>query len=173
MNYSGGNQSGFYEAPPVDPNYTTNQGGGHTGFAIVSLILSILSLILCCCMGFNFILVIPALILGIVTLVKRYSGKGMAIAGIIISTIAMLITGMMLAFYGPIFSDVFKVANDFENVRDTYEETGEIPEYLEKYTDEKYDEVWKKEGYDDFYDFFDYVIEEMDKSYSEAENNAD
>ena len=68
---------------------------------------------------------------------------------------------------------IFKVAKDFENVRDTYEETGEIPEYLEKYTDEKYDEVWKKEGYDDFYDFFDYVIEEMDKSYSEAENNTD
>ncbi len=170
MNYSGGNQSGFYEAPPADPNYTSNQEGRHTGFAIASLILGILSLILCCCVGFNFILAIPALILGIVTLVKHYNGKGMAIAGIIISSIAMIITGMYLAIYGPIFSDVFKVASDFENVRDTYEETGEIPEYLEKYTDEKYDEIWEKEGYDDFYDFFDYAIEEMDKSYSQSQN---
>lgn len=168
------NNNGIYESSPYPPNEEyNNQGKGYIGFAIASLVLSILSLILCCCWGFNLVLAIPALILGIVALVKRYKGKGMAISGIIISSVSILITGMMLVSYGPIFKDVFRTANDFENIRDTYEETGELPEYLEKYTDEKYDYIWQSEGYDDFYDFFDYVIEEVDKSNAEANNNAD
>jgi len=162
------NKGGVYEAPPFEPNDYGNSNGGHTGFAIASLVLGILSLILCCCFGLNFVIAIPALILGTIALAKRYSGKGMAIAGIIISGIAILITSMMLAFYGPIFSDVYKAMSDFENIRDTYEATGEIPEYLEKYTDEKYDEVWKSKGYNDFYEFFDALIDEINEEYTET-----
>ena len=161
----GGNKKAIYEAPPPEFNDYEVQQGGHTGFAVASLVLSILSLILCCCMGFNFILAIPALIFGILALVKRYSGKGMAIAGIIISSIAIIVTGSILAIYGPIFSDAYKVSTHFESVRSNFEETGEIPDYLEKYTDEKYDQVWKNQGYDDFYDFFGAMLEEMGTNY--------
>lgn len=151
----------FYEAPPVNPDERSSEIQGSSSFAIVSLVLSILSLVLCCCMGFNFILAVPAVIFGIVSLVKKRRGKGMAIAGIIISAISILLTSMILAVYGPIFNNTMKVAMDFDNVYYTFNQTGEIPEYLEKYTDEKYDYLWKNSGYSDFYDFFDAMLDEM------------
>ncbi|MDE5946911.1 MAG: DUF4190 domain-containing protein [Oscillospiraceae bacterium] len=151
----------FYEAPPVNPDERGSKIQGSSAFAIVSLVLSIISLILCCLMGLNFILAIPALIFGIVSLVKRRRGKGMAIAGIIISAISILLTSMLIAIYGPIFNNTMKVAMDFDNVYTTFNETGEIPEYLEKYTDEKYDYLWKNAGYDDFYGFFDEMLDKM------------
>lgn len=151
----------FYEASPVNPDERGSEIQGSSAFAIVSLVLSILSLVLCCCMGFNFILAVPAVIFGIISLVKKRRGKGMAIAGIIISAISILLTSMILAVYGPVFNNTIKVAMDFDNVYNTFNETGEIPEYLEKYTDEKYDYLWKNSGYNDFYDFFDAMLDEM------------
>lgn len=70
------------------------------GFAIASLVLGILSLVLCCLGGG--VLGIIGLILGIVSLVKKESKMGMAIAGVITSSfgivfgIAMLIYAVMM-----------------------------------------------------------------------------
>lgn len=58
------------------------------GFAIASMVLGILSLVLCCVYG-GF-LGIPGLIFGIVSLTKKESGMGMAVAGIITSSIGMV-----------------------------------------------------------------------------------
>lgn len=58
------------------------------GFAIASLVLGIISLVLCCVYG-GF-LGIPGLIFGIVSLVKKESRMGMAIAGIITSSLGLV-----------------------------------------------------------------------------------
>lgn len=68
------------------------------GMAIVGFVLSLVSS-LCCCGAFNFI----SLILSIVGLVQSKnmngSGRGLAIAGIIISAI-MIIIGIILIIFG-------------------------------------------------------------------------
>ena len=51
------------------------------GFAIASLILGILSVLCCCCTGVSALFGIVGVILGVVTLVKKFAGKGCAIAG--------------------------------------------------------------------------------------------
>lgn len=74
------------------------------GFAIASLVLGILSLVLCCVYG-GF-LGILGLIFGIVSLVKKESKMGMAIAGIITSSfglvygILMVMATVMMVRYG-------------------------------------------------------------------------
>lgn len=73
------------------------------GFAIASLILGILSLVLCCIGGG--VLGIAGLALGIASLVKKESSMGMAVAGIITSVfgiiygIAILIMAVMFSGY--------------------------------------------------------------------------
>ncbi len=74
------------------------------GFAIASLVLGILSLVLCCVYG-GF-LGIPGLIFGIVSLVRKESKMEMAIAGIITSSIGfiygilMIMATVMTIHYG-------------------------------------------------------------------------
>ena len=70
------------------------------GFAIASLVLGILSLVLCCLFGG--VLGIVGLILGIVSLVKKESKMGMAIAGIITSAFG-IIFGIAMAIYFVMF----------------------------------------------------------------------
>ena len=89
-------------------NVTVNNGGEKktNGLAIAGFVMSIVSVFLCC--G---ILNVPGLILSIVGLVKAKDyngdGKGLAIAGIIISAIVIVI--------GIILSTVLTVA-DWENI---------------------------------------------------------
>lgn len=70
--------------------------GEKKGFAIASLVLGIVSLVLgCCAYGLTTISSIVGLVLGIIFLKKnqhlgKYQGKGMAIAGIICSAIGLL-----------------------------------------------------------------------------------
>lgn len=67
------------------------------GFAIASMVCGIVS-ILCCCTGyFGLLLSIVAVVLGIVALVKKYDGKGMAIAGIICGSIGLIIVLILIA----------------------------------------------------------------------------
>ena len=66
----------------------------HKGFAIASLVLGILSIVLCCIYG-GF-LGILGLIFGIVSLAKKESKMGMAIAGIITSALGLIYAIMMV-----------------------------------------------------------------------------
>lgn len=91
-----------YYSVPEEPK----KGGGYIGVAIASLICGILALICCpvaccgaCCGGFNILLAIAAIALGIITLVKAFDGKGMAIAGLICGGIALI--GMLFALAVP------------------------------------------------------------------------
>lgn len=62
-----------------------------SGMSIASLILGILSLLLCC-IGIGGILGIIGFILGLVVLVNKKSGTGLAITGIITSILGMLLS---------------------------------------------------------------------------------
>lgn len=108
--------------------YTENSvtDNGYKGVAIASLICGIVSLLCCCCGGFNFLVAIAAVVLGIVALVKKFSGKGMAIAGIVCGGIAVLLTLIVMitsASSASILSEVF--GPEFEDtLEEIYDDMG-------------------------------------------------
>lgn len=77
-----------------NPMYSSNQNqyystedtgkvtGGNIGVSIASLICGIFSIVCCCATYFALVLAIAAITLGIIAIVKKYDGQGMAIAGI-------------------------------------------------------------------------------------------
>ncbi len=112
--------------------------GGYIGVAIAALVCGILSLLCCplaccgsCCGGFNVLLALAAIVLGIVTLVKTFEGRGMAIAGIICGGIALV--GMIFALTLPasftkglmtgILGQEYN-AGDFDNLEDLMKDLG-------------------------------------------------
>lgn len=102
----GGNQSatgGFNNNPYGDPNAATPcftpagpQIDRSNGMGIASLVLGILSLLLCCCYGFGILLAIPAVILAIVDGVKYRKMCGYDIAGLIFGIIGFLLGAITL-----------------------------------------------------------------------------
>ncbi|MCL2717550.1 MAG: DUF4190 domain-containing protein [Lachnospiraceae bacterium] len=80
------NTGSSYNPPP---KYTAggSENTGNSGLAIASLVCGIVS-IFCC--YFSFFVSAAGLITGIMALVKKQPGRGMAIAGIIISSISIL-----------------------------------------------------------------------------------
>lgn len=63
------------------------------GFAVASMILGICSVLGSCCLfGFTLLTSIAGLVLGIVSLKRNEDGKGMAITGIILSSVGILLT---------------------------------------------------------------------------------
>lgn len=119
------NQSYSYQNNPYQTNQYqnnmynsySNQGygtpqdmdGGAMGMAVASLILGIVALILSCCLGgtwwLDIIIAVAGLVFGIISVHKNSSGKGMAIAGIICSSIAivMVIVLLIVGFAALIF----------------------------------------------------------------------
>lgn len=70
--------------------------GGYIGVSIASLVCGIFAIICCCATTFSLVLSIAAIVLGIISIVKKYDGKGMAIAGIATGGVAIVLT--ILAF---------------------------------------------------------------------------
>ncbi len=81
------NMAYSYPGMPMQP-----QGNGMMGISIAGMVLGILSIICCFLTLLNFILVIPGLVLSIIAVVKQYDGKGMAIAGIICSSLGGILS---------------------------------------------------------------------------------
>ena len=76
----------------------SNQTNGSTpGFAIASLVLGIISILICCCWGSGIVLAIPGLILGISANKKQKTGIGTA--GIICSIIGTVLNVIALLYY--------------------------------------------------------------------------
>lgn len=89
----------------MDPMLAPKQSQGK-GLAIASLVLGILGIV-CCCIGVGAIFGLVGLILGIVAINKAdSSSKGIAIAGLIVSIIALLLGAYMLISYGIVFSQI-------------------------------------------------------------------
>ena len=102
-NYSG--QGGSYQSGySQNTGYGTpqNMDGGSTGFAIASMILGIVAILMMCCVPsfwLKTIVAVLGLVFGIISLQnKNNAGRGMAIAGIICSGIAMVVYVIGLVF---------------------------------------------------------------------------
>lgn len=102
--YGAYNQPPQYNAPYFNQQYPIyNFQEKPKGFAIASLILGICSFLGSCCVWFLTIVTsITGLILGIVSLKRNEGGKGMAVAGIILSAVGILfsIFAMIIFIFG-------------------------------------------------------------------------
>jgi hypothetical protein len=140
-----------------------NKEKGKKGYAITALVLGIVSIVCGCC-GLGFIAAPISIIFGIIVLAKKYSGKGMAIAGIIMSAITIVALIFLCVMYGSYAKDYIRFSSEATQVIEDYEETGELPDYLDKYNDDDYSDFWESAGYDNFTEFFDAFIEEFESS---------
>lgn len=148
-----------------DPNYRgyDDPKSGKTGLAVASLILGIIGFICCCC-GFGYVLAPLSIILGIISLATHRGGKGFAVTGIILSAITIIILVIFALVYGPIARDYIRFVSEADKVIEEYAETGELPDYLDKYNDPKYKDFWESNGYKNFNDFLDDLIDQLKKS---------
>lgn len=86
-NYTYNNGSSGYGTPQ-------NMDGGSTGLAIASMILGIIALLFGCCavhMVVTIFCVVLSIVFGILSIHKGSQGKGMAVAGIVCSIIALVV----------------------------------------------------------------------------------
>lgn len=152
----------------VNP-YQYGQGDGMNtqknqskALAIVGLVLSILSFIFCLCYCAALPLGIAGIIISIIVLAGKKSGKGMAIASMILSGLAVIISVVTIAVAGSLSDNVVEFYADLPEIVEDYKEDGSVPDYLEEY----------KEQYPEYFDaFMEGVIEEYDKDpekYNEA-----
>ena len=97
---SSASSSGFYESSETYTDYSENyeeEGGGSIGFAIASLVCGCLS-ILCCVGGcISWIFSIVAIVMGIITITRKYDGRGFAIAGLITGGVGILLSIIIVA----------------------------------------------------------------------------
>lgn len=91
----------------------SNMDGGSTGFAIASMILGIVAILMMCCVPsfwLKTIVAVLGLVFGIISLQnKNNAGRGMAIAGIICSGIAMVVYVIGLVFGTLALSTLFSL----------------------------------------------------------------
>ncbi|MFD6700556.1 MULTISPECIES: DUF4190 domain-containing protein [unclassified Microbacterium] len=76
------------------------------GMSIASMVLALVSIVF----GFTFLVPIAALILGIAGLRKEPAGRGMAVAGVIISSFILLVWALILIIFLVVGLSVFGVA---------------------------------------------------------------
>ncbi|MBP0968362.1 MAG: DUF4190 domain-containing protein [Oscillospiraceae bacterium] len=149
-----------YNGPVMTGNYNTGSPDVQapvpekkSGFAIASLVLGILSLIGFCCCGITVITAPLALIFGIISLAKKRSGTGMAIAGIVMAVLSILMIGVMifsvkdfLPYSEEIVQDYTHVIAEQDEVFPEYEKDGTLPPYIAKYKESPYKELLDKYG---------------------------
>ncbi|OZB86062.1 DUF4190 domain-containing protein [Microbacterium sp. 13-71-7] len=76
------------------------------GMSIASLVLALVSIVF----GFTFLVPVAALILGIAGIRKERAGRGMAVAGVIISSLILLVWALILILFFVIGLSAFGVA---------------------------------------------------------------
>lgn len=137
--------------------------------SVTCFVLSLVNIVLCCCTTYLFAPV--SIVFGIVSLVKKWAGKGFAVAGIIISSlslVAMIVSSVLFntAFREP-YEDMMRFAMSPDQYIEEYQETGEVPDDFKKYCDPEYDSWWKFMGYDSFDAFFDDYMKGFMDSYTQ------
>ncbi len=85
------NNNTYYQQAPVMSTPNVPAEKTTDGLGIASMVLGIISVVICCCYGIGLLLAIPGLILGLVAKKSPETGKrsGFALAGIIISAISI------------------------------------------------------------------------------------
>ncbi|MBQ6568697.1 MAG: DUF4190 domain-containing protein [Clostridia bacterium] len=111
----------YYTAP--EPAEFDSDAG--KGVGIASMVLGILSILFCCCCCCNIIFIAPALICAIIGINKR-KGNGFAIAGLILSIVAAILTAIFTFYVLSI-----DITNFEEISRYSESEQGETPTFEE------------------------------------------
>lgn len=111
-------QDGFRQAPQnpysqMGQSVSTQSG---QGLAVAGMVLGIISLV-CCCMGYiALVLGIVGFVLSLVSLIQKRPGKGMAIAGIICSSISIVILIICIVIGSSVSpTDVQEIMKELEN----------------------------------------------------------
>lgn len=152
------------------------------GFAIASMVLGIVSIFTCCLTITHFILAIIAFVLGIASLVsKKRGGTGMAVAGvatssvsIVLSLIIALSAGRIVFEFGGFYRDLIKTEVNEKEVAEEYIKTGELPDYLKKYDEGEWGEVFDymyDGGFEEY--FYDNFVEDYDDHYYDKHRTND
>jgi len=126
--------------------------------ALASLIVSLVNFFV---MGsvLTFISLPVVIVLSVIVFKKGYDGKPMAIVAIVISLISALIFAMYIAIAVKLAPDIRYFVNNDREIVENYDKYGEIPEQYHKYADSKYDKLWKRMGYNDFDEFFEFIVD--------------
>lgn len=135
------------------------------GFAVASMVLGIISVVMCCSIFIRTILSIAALVFGIIALVSKQRGTGMSITGIITSSVSIIMSIILLVAFGKVapefgsfIMDLCKAAVDQETVVEEYERTGELPDYLQKYDEGEWGEFFDSLYDGGFKEYFEEVF---------------
>lgn len=156
------NEENIYEGTILEDDF--KQKNTKIWASVTSLVLGLVSLVLCCCCPYLYLLAVASIVFGIISLVQRMSGKGMAIAGIIVSAVVLIIVLLLNIIFGPIIRDLSKLGEDPQHYVEMYEETGEIPDEFRKYCEPKYDKYWDAMDIDGFEDFYGMLMDELGDS---------
>ncbi|MBO5179532.1 MAG: DUF4190 domain-containing protein [Clostridia bacterium] len=92
----------------MDQNNNNVQPSDSTGLAIASMVLGIISLIFFCASYISFCAGIIGIILGAISLACKKDGKGMAIAGLVCSSVSVA-TSLLLFLIGVTLFSGFSV----------------------------------------------------------------
>lgn len=135
------------------------------GFAITSLVLGIISL-LCCCIGILWPLAIVAIIFGVISLVQKKGGKGMAIGGIITGAVSFVLSLLMFISIVATFNTIGITLKDLMNDE-------EVQLKLKEYMEEEAEAEFERTGeYPDYYYQFHMDEEDWEKKYLFNTNGA-
>ncbi|MBR6581160.1 MAG: DUF4190 domain-containing protein [Ruminococcus sp.] len=162
FDYNFNQPNGESHSDPNNQFYTISEGNKPIWAAVTCFVLSIVNIITCCCCWY--VLAIAALILGIISLVSKWRGKGYAIAGIIISSVTLVGIVLSQMFLGDLSRGMAEMFIYAPKYYEEYTETGEIPEEFEYMGDEKYDWFWSASGFGDFATYYDMWMEEYGKA---------
>lgn len=124
--------------------------------AIVCFVTSLVNLVSCCCC--TYLLAPVSLVFGIISLAKKWRGASFAVSGIVISSVAIVFMIVSQIAFGEMSRDLSYIIVQSEQYAEEYSRTGEIPEEFEKYTDPEYDKYWETLGFDNFYEFLDFIM---------------
>lgn len=132
-----------------------------SALAVTALVLGIISILTCFFMV-NVIIGIIAIILAVVVLAKREGGKGISITAILLSVISIAFTAMivyliypLLAVLPDLYNDMKEIYKDYDAIIEEYDRTGELPDYMDKYSEGEAGEF-----FDEYYDGFDNFFNE-------------
>lgn len=85
-----------YDATSYDSTATPSEPKKLIGLSIASLVCGVLSIVCCAAWYISGLFALAGLVLGIISMVKKCSGKGMAIAGIICSALGLIASVAMV-----------------------------------------------------------------------------
>ncbi len=97
-----GNNSAYGYSSSQTQYYSTEDTdkvtGGNIGVSIASMVCGILSIVCCCATYFSLALAIAAIVLGVISIVKKYDGQGMAIAGVATGGVGIMFVVLTFIF---------------------------------------------------------------------------